>query len=287
VSSASVPPPLVLGATAPVGRALLRRLAGTPVVAAVRRPPSDGAFDEAGTVDWRAADLYALGPDLAPGSAVLAAGPLDALVTWLEREDPRPSRVVALSSTSVHVKAASVEPTERGLVARLLAAEAGLAAWADARGVPWTVLRPTLIYDDTSPGALDVFVRTARRFRVVLLPDDAVGLRQPVHADDVAQAMLACMARAHTASNRYDLPGGETLGYRRLVERTLVHAGVAPRIITVPRPLLVAGLAAAHAMGRMRAYGPAMLARMADDLCFDAAAARRDFGWAPRPYPGR
>jgi nucleoside-diphosphate-sugar epimerase len=287
VSSASAPPPLVLGATAPVGRALLRRLAGTSVVAAVRRPPADTAADEARTVDWRAADLYARGPVLAPGAVVLAAGPLDALVAWLEREEPRPSRVVALSSTSVHVKAASVEPAERDLVTRLLAAEAGLAAWADARGVAWTVLRPTLIYDDAGPGALDVFVRAARRFRVVLLPDDAVGLRQPVHADDVAQAMLTCMGRAHTASSRYDLPGGETLGYRRLVERTLVHAGLAPRVVTVPRPLLAAGLATAHALGRMSAYGPAMLTRMAEDLCFDAAAARRDFGWAPRPYPGR
>jgi nucleoside-diphosphate-sugar epimerase len=287
VSSAPVPPPLVLGATAPVGRALLRRLAGTPVVAAVRRPPAGDGPGQAGAVDWRAVDLYARGPVLAPGTVVLAAGPLDAMVAWLEREDPRPSRVVALSSTSVHVKAASAEPAERELVARLLAAEAGLAAWADARGIPWTVLRPTLIYDDASAGALDVFVRGARRFRAVVLPDDAIGLRQPVHADDVAQAMLACTGRAHTASNRYDLPGGETLGYRRLVERTLVHAGVVPRILTLPRPLLTAGLAAAHALGRMRAYGPAMLARMAEDLCFDAVAARRDFGWAPRPYPGR
>ncbi len=284
---ASTPPPLILGATAPVGRALLRRLAGTPVVAAVRRPPADAPTDAARNVDWRAANLYVRGPTLAPGAVVLAAGPLDALVAWLEREEPRPSRVIALSSTSVHVKAASAEPEERSVIANLLAAETGLAAWADARGIAWTILRPTLIYDDTSPGALEIFVRVAQRFRLVPLPSDAVGLRQPVHADDVAQAMLACVARAHTASNRYDLPGGETLGYRRLVERTLLHAGIAPRIVTVPRLLLAGGLAAAHALGWMRAYRTAMLARMAADLCFDAAAARRDFGWAPRPYPGR
>ncbi len=257
------------------------------MVAAVRRPPAVAAPDLAGPVDWQAVDLHQRGPAIASGTPVLAAGPLDALVAWLEREDPRPSRVVALSSTSVHAKAASAEAAERELVARLLGAEARLAAWADARGVPWTILRPTLIYDDAGPGALGVFVRMARRFRVVPLPNDAIGLRQPVHADDLAQAMLACVARLHTASMRYDLPGGETLGYRRLVERTLVTAGLTPRIISLPRSLLAAGLMVARASGRMQAYGPAMLARMTEDLCFDAATARRDFGWAPRPYPGR
>lgn len=279
------PPPLVLGATAPVGRALLRRLAGALVHAAVRRPPVAPAA--APQVVWQTVDLYRHGPAVGAGTPVLSAGPLDALVEWLERDRPALGRVVALSSTSVHVKARSADPAERALAARLKAAEERLAGWCTARGIGWTVLRPTLIYDDGDAGALAVYVRIARRLGFVPLPRDAVGLRQPVHADDVAQAMLACLPRAATLGAAYDLPGGETLGYRRLVARTLLNAGASTRIVGMPRDLLAAGLALAQVFGAMRGFGPQMLARMAEDLCFDAGPARRDFGWAPRAYPGR
>ena len=48
--------------------------------------------------------------------------------------------------------------------------------------------------------------------------------------------------------------------------------------------LFKAALATAHAFGKMRGLGDAAVARMGEDLVFDAEAARRDFGYAPRGF---
>ncbi len=270
---------LLLGASGMVGRALLA--AAPECVVAVSRTPND-----TDGVRWLTADLFR---DRIPfaGETLLSAGPLDGLVAWLGRENPRGlKRIVALSSTSVHTKQASGDPHERALAARLRDAEALLIAWCASRDVRWTILRPTLIYDDAFDGALGRFVAIARRIGAVALPSDARGLRQPVHAADVASAMRSALVRAATRDRAYDLPGGETLDYRRMVARTLAVAAPGARLLALsPRLFAVAAPAMRH-LPALAALTPEVLSRMREDLVFDAGPAARDVGHAPRRFPG-
>ncbi|MEO6378029.1 MAG: epimerase, partial [Caulobacteraceae bacterium] len=108
------------------------------------------------------------------------------------------------------------------------------------------------------------------------------GLRQPVHADDLAAGALAAAASPATIGKSYDLPGGETLSYRAMASRLFEAQGRTPRILTMPPPLwrLTLALAAPLLPGATAAMGD----RMAEDLTFDPASAARDFGWAPRRF---
>lgn len=271
------------GATGIVGRHVLRRLAtSTPPVRvlALSRgdpPPELLVVDH---VAWRRGDLDrdAVSDAFA---TVVSAGPLDGLVRWLERQSPPGvARVVALSSTSVHVKRGSPDAAERNVAARLADAEQRLAAWCTAHGARWTVLRPTLMY---GPGdrSLSRVAALARRFGVLPLPRTARGLRQPVHADDVAGALLSCLHARASFDRAYDLPGGETLAYDAMVARVLAALPSRPRLLRVPAPLF------ALAAPFVRGATPAVRARMRDDLVFDAGDATRDFGYAPRAFsPG-
>ena len=271
---------LLLGASGLVGRAVLadapeRTVAVSRSVHAGGRAPS-----------WVVADLYR---DAIPfgGETVLSAGPLDGLLAWLGRENPRGlKRIVALSSTSVHTKQDSADPQERALAARLRDAEALLVAWCASRGVRWTLLRPTLIYDDAFAGALGRFVAIARRIGAVALPSDARGLRQPVHAADVAGAMRAALVRDAARDHAYDLPGGETLDYRRMVARTLAVAAPGARLLALSPWLFAFAAPAARRLPALAALTPEVLARMREDLVFDAGPATRDLGHAPRRFPG-
>jgi nucleoside-diphosphate-sugar epimerase len=271
---------LLLGASGMVGRALLA--AAPERVVAVSRMPNVSA----GPPRWLAADLYR-DPISFTGETVLSAGPLDGLVAWLGRQNPRGlKRIVALSSTSVHTKQGSGDPHERALAARLRDAEALLIAWCASRDVRWTILRPTLIYDDAFDGALGRFVAIARRIGVVALPGDARGLRQPVHAGDVAGAMRAALVRGATRDRAYDLPGGETLDYRRMVARTLAIAAPGARLLSLAPRLFALAAPAARRLPALAALTPEVIARMRDDLVFDAGSAARDLGHAPRRFPG-
>jgi nucleoside-diphosphate-sugar epimerase len=270
---------LLLGATGLVGRALVEQ--GSSGLVGLSR---DGAGDA--RIAWVRGDLYR-DPIAFAGDTVLSAGPLDGLVAWLGRANPRGlKRLVALSSTSVHTKQASDDPHERALAARLRDAEALLVAWCASRGVGWTILRPTLIYDDAFAGALGRFVAIARRVGAVALPSDARGLRQPVHAADVAAAMRAALERPDARDQAYDLPGGETLDYRRMVARTLASAAPGARVLALPPRLFSLAAGAVRRLPALAALTPEVLARMREDLVFDAGPATRDLGHAPRRFPG-
>src|SRR5690606_31160732 len=152
-------------------------------------------------------------------------------------------RVVAFGSTSLAVKRGSADDGERGLAARLAAAEGALFAAAKARGTTAIVLRPTLVYGAGRDQTLTRIAAMAGRAGMFPLPRGAVGLRQPVHVDDLAATAMAALAARGAGGRGYDLPGGETLAYREMVARVLAAMEPPARLVELPAPLfaLLAG----------------------------------------------
>jgi nucleoside-diphosphate-sugar epimerase len=203
---------------------------------------------------------------------------------WLERVGPIAPRVIAFGSTSVATKSESIDASERDVAQRLRAAEESLLAFGVRENVGVTILRPTLIYGRGRDRTLSRIAALAQRWRLFALPRNATGLRQPVHTDDLARAALDSASAPQSAGRAYDLPGGEILRFDEMIERTLACLPERPRLLRLPSPLFRAALATARAFGIADAVNPAMLARLDADLVFDAAAARRDFGYAPRAF---
>lgn len=270
---------LVFGLTGQVGVALRAALApGEAGLLAVSRQPQAAAPG----LDWLTGEF---GPGLDPGEgfdAVLSLGPLDRFASWFEACGLAPERVVALGSTSVHSKSGSPDPEERALAARLAEAEERLASACVARGSALVLLRPTLIYGG-GERSLSRIVGLARRWHWLPLPRDATGLRQPVHAGDLAAAVLACLRAPAPRVGRYDLPGGETLSYDEMLRRVLAVAAPRSRLVRVPGPLFRAGVRMLTMLG-LRGAGEGLLARLNRDLVFDAGPAERDLGYAPRAF---
>ncbi len=285
---------LVLGATSLIGRFLTPRLAeaGLDAVAISRAPPCiperDVAQKAAGNLVWAPGDLTAPEtlPELAPADAIISLSPIWLLPPALPRLlETGAQRVIAFSSTSRVTKIQSPVASERAMAARLAEGEADtLSLCADA-GVACTLLRPTLIYAEGYDNNVSRLAKLIRRFGVLPLSGGGQGLRQPVHADDLAWAALALLDAPAAFDKVYALPGGETLSYRAMVERVFESLGRPPRILTVPPPLWRLGLTLASPI--LKDATSAMGQRMAQDLTFDAGPAAEDFGWAPRPFRPR
>lgn len=274
---------LVLGARSPVARFLLPRLrqTGWEVHAASRRSPSG---DDSG-LHWHTFDLFSdPGPDLA-AEALISLGPLDGAAAWFARSAMCPARIVAFSSTSAATKQTSIDARERALAQRLRVAEQALLTLGRARGAEVTLLRPTLIYGGGDRN-LSRVAELAQRWRVLPLPlpRNATGLRQPVHAEDLAQAALTALTRQALPAASYDLPGGETLSYREMVQRVLACLQPPARVFTVPEWPLRIALNLAHRVGMLQDAGEAMLQRLAQDLVFDASAAQHDLDFRARDF---
>ncbi|MHB8353687.1 MAG: NAD-dependent epimerase/dehydratase family protein [Burkholderiales bacterium] len=193
-------------------------------------------------------------------------------------------RVVALSSTSVFTKADSANIEEQAVAARLMAGERRLQAWAEGHGIAWVILRPTLIYGRGRDKNVSEMARLIRRWGFFPLLGRAAGLRQPVHAEDVAGACVAALRAPAAANHAYVLSGGETLTYREMVVRIFQALGRSPRCVSVPLVFFSLALQGLRLLPRYRHWTSAMAQRMSEDLVFDHSAARRDLDFVPRTF---
>ena len=272
---------LVFGASGQVGLPLLDRLgdAGWRTYAVSRQARSDTPGRH-----WLQGDFARMPVLPRDVDAIFSCGPLDLFARWYVDSDIASPRVVAFGSTSASTKHASDDDGERDVARRLLGAEAAVFEASEQRGAGATMLRPTLVYGAGRDATLTRIASMARRWGRFVLPRRADGLRQPVHVDDLADAALLASASRVTHGRSYDLPGGETLAYRDMVRRVLRSLDPPLPLLELPMPLFRAAVAAAQARGIARELTASAVARMREDLVFDAAPAQRDFGYAPRMF---
>lgn len=272
---------LVFGLTGQVGEALRASLqASDPALIAVSRTVRP---DEAG-IAWRHDSLATFTRPTQAIDAIASLGPLDAFTQWFESSSLAPARVVALGSTSVHAKKGSPVAAERTLAQALRDAERRLAAAAEARGSALTLLRPTLIYGNGRDRNLSRLVQLGRRWRALPLPARAGGVRQPVHVDDVARAVLGALRARVACPGFFDLPGGETLAFDEMVRRTLAAGAPGTRVVRLPGPVFRAGVGLLRGLGRLDDAGAGVLARMDQDQAYDGGPARSALAHYPRGF---
>jgi len=275
-----MPVSLVFGASGAIGRFLLPQLlaAGHDVVASSRIPRTSGHE----RLQWIAGDLYESSSRWPAADIVFSLGPLDGCARWLAQSAEHYPRLVAIGSQSIDTKSTSIDATERALAERLRQAEQTLAAAADAKQCEWTVLRPTLIYGAGLDRSLTPIARFAERWHIVPRIAGA-GLRQPVHADDIAAACLDIANASNTAGRIYGIGGGEKLTFGAMIERVRASLLFATLPVPIPMPLVRIAASLARSAGAGAATAAAV-ARLGRDLLVDDSAAASDFGWSPRPF---
>ncbi|MDE2156762.1 MAG: NAD-dependent epimerase/dehydratase family protein [Xanthomonadaceae bacterium] len=265
---------LVFGGSSQIGHFLLPRLiaGGEEVLALSRRPRAATPG-----LTW----LHGALPDAVPAppslSAIISFGPLQSLADWLARTARVGApRVIATSSMSAETKCDSSVPAERAVARQLRDGEAALAKACAGHGCAWTVLRPTLIYGAGLDRSLTPIARRAMRLRLFPLPAGN-GLRQPVHADDLAQVVLAALQCPAAAGRILPVGGGERLPAGEMFAR--VRRSLPRSTVPLPLPARLLRLGR-HALPRWR--GP--LHRLDTDLIADNGEMQRLLGISPRPF---
>jgi nucleoside-diphosphate-sugar epimerase len=282
----------VLGATSLVGACLLPLLdaADWQVVAFTRRAGS-GAIAAGRSVEWRSVDAASRVEALidtateSPIACWVSLAPIWVLPDYFALlKHFGVKRLVALSSTSLFTKESSTDPMERAVARRLADGEARLAEWAQESGIEATILRSTLIYGLGRDKNISAIARFIRRFGFFPLLSAAQGLRQPVHAADVAAACLAALQRSRIGQGAYNLSGGETLTYRDMVARVFAALHKPVRLVRVPAWVFCLSVAALRSLPRFAHWSPEMAGRMNIDLVFSHSEAARDLSFAPRGF---
>ncbi|MBT8048790.1 MAG: NAD-dependent dehydratase [Xanthomonadales bacterium] len=270
---------IVTGASSQLGVFLLPRLqaAGFRVLALSRNAPAS-PVDISESVRWLRSDKA-----LAPACCLVSCGPLE-LARTLAEQTSGLQRVVAFSTSSVLTKARSDNPEESRQMAEILAHERLLRATCDIQGIALALIRPTMIYGCGLDRNISLLAAFGRRFGFIPVSSSAGGLRQPVHADDLAALALACLSSETALSLESVACGGSTLSYCKMMEKTAAAGGKDVSILKLNPRLFSFAASLASLVPGFKGLNPEMVRRQGRDMVFDDSELREKLNYQPRPF---
>lgn len=170
------------------------------------------------------------------------------------------------------------------------AKRAGESALRDSP-LSYTILRPSMIYGTPRDRNMVRLIRWLDRIPVVPAPLGGVTPQQPVHVDDLVDAIVVSLARtdprawpAGAASREYDVGGPQPLSLREIVHTTARALGRRAWIVPIP---IAPAYALAIGARRLRLpfpVRPEQVLRLTESKAVDITPARRDLGFAPRSF---
>ena len=277
------PTVLVTGASSQLGIFLLPRLdaAGMAVTAVSRKAPV-APLQATERVCW-------CRPQQADGEQVeflVSCAPLE-LATELVENKMVLRKAVVFSTTSVFTKADSAEASESETVNRISDQEKRLKTVCADRNISLVIIRPTLIYGCGMDSNVSLLLKIGERTGFIPLSRGAAGLRQPVHADDLAKLAVDALKHDTGALLVGQACGGSTLRYRKMAER-VAHCGKRKvRLLNLPRAVLSNLVRAASLLGPWKEVNPEMVRRQSEDMVFDDSTFKRHLNWKPRGFNPR
>ncbi len=160
-----------------------------------------------------------------------------------------------------------------------------LAAEESIRGsaLDWTILRPTMIYGDPGDRNLSRLLPLLCRVPVLPVPGSR-HLQQPVHAADVADAVLAAAERPEAALHTYDVAGPQPLTFTELLHTAASAVASRTRFVPVPLSPVIAVARGYELLSHAPRIRVEQVRRLAEDKAFAIDDAMRDLAYAPRSF---
>ena len=159
--------------------------------------------------------------------------------------------------------------------------QAAEAALNQYRG-SYCLLRPTMIYGSHRDKNFHKLIKFCDRYGFFPVFGSGQCLLQPVHADDLAQALLAVLLNPEI-QGAYDLSGGTVVSFLELL--ALVEKLLRKRIrpLRIPYGLGVwSATLAERLLGTRSPIRKEQILRLQEDKAYSHAAATADFGYATR-----
>ncbi|MEO6075772.1 MAG: hypothetical protein ABIP56_03095, partial [Dokdonella sp.] len=145
-------------------------------------------------------------------------------------------------------------------------------------------LRPTLIYGGGADRSISQLARAGERWHVFPTIPGATGLRQPIHADDLAAACVTAMEIAGQAPKILRLGGAEQLTFAAMLSRTRRSLPIWTFPVHVPLQLARLAMRLLRLLPRWRHLDQGLVNRLRQDQIVDNEPAMRELEWQPRKF---
>ncbi len=181
-------------------------------------------------------------------------------------------RIITISSTGVFSH-------HRSTAGRIAAEEERV----EKSGIPFVIIRPTMIYGTPHDRNISRLIRLVNRFRVIPLPSMSSGRFQPVHVAGLAGCIYSA-ATGPGISGSYNIPGGSAHTLEEMIG--IISDELGKKTIIIPVPFFLVR-AAVGILGALRSGSPVdeeQILRLGEDKTFDYSRAARELGHRPRSF---
>jgi GT2 family glycosyltransferase len=270
---------LLAGSTNQIALCLIRRLVANDIKFSASYHLHPISFYDK-RINWLKLDLSNIKAIPDNIDTIIYTAPLWFLPNLL-RTNTQIKRVICFSTTSIFTKADSNNNEEKKLIAKIIAAQGAIEEICKVQNINYTILRPTMIYGLGIDTNISFIYKMIKKFGFFPIYQNAKGLRQPVHADDLAKAALQIIANANTFNKSYNLSGSLSLSYYDMLKHIFSILKKKVRIIKISFfPLLL------DIYGRVfcSKINASFAKRMEIDMVFDSTQAAKDFGYEPRAF---
>ena len=271
---------LVTGATGFTGSHTVHALiaAGYDVVCFVREnsdrrflPVDKVAFAIGNLEDCESLTAALSGCEALVNIASLGQGHADNIVKGIEASQVK--RAIFISTTALFTNLNAGSKTAR------IAAEKRV----KDSSLDYTLLRPTMIYGNARDRNICRLVRYIKKWPVLPVFGSGEFLLQPIHVDDVAQAIVKALGSTNTIKKAYNISGAKALTYNQLATETKQACNRRVALFHLPHIPLIWLLRHIERWIRLPIKAE-QIERLNEHKDFSHIEAHNDFGFAPRSF---
>ncbi len=148
----------------------------------------------------------------------------------------------------------------------------------------WTIVRPTLAYNENGAEEFNMFLAYLRRFPIVPFIGSGRAMKRPVHCDDLMQGFLALAGNEKTYGKTYAFSGGEAISIKEMAKLMLKHVGEKRPFLHIPIPICMLIAFCAERLQEKPILTWNAIAGVMQDANLDNSEARRDLGYQPMTF---
>lgn len=148
-----------------------------------------------------------------------------------------------------------------------------------------TILRPTMIYGNTTDGNIIVFVKMVDKLPIMPVVNNAMYELQPVHYEDLGNAYYEVLMHENTTVNRdFNLSGGSPILLRDIFLEIGKNLEKKVTFISCPFKLAYFGAWIVYCLTFLKFDYREKVQRLCEPRVFDYKEATLAFGYSPRTF---
>ena len=148
--------------------------------------------------------------------------------------------------------------------------------------LPWILLHPTMIYGAQGENNIQRMAALVRRFHIIPKPDGGRASIQPVHALDVAEAVVRAASYPKLQNTALDVGGPQALPYWQFLQAIAAANNTWVKIVPVPMILVRMAARLTAALPGVPTIRDAEVLRLQEDKAVDISALQQRLGIVPR-----